>query len=75
MGQLVVRDRREVGWAYLLWFGSVFGICGVHRLYAGRWLSGSIWLLTGGVCGIGQLIDLLFIPRMIEDHNAGREVW
>jgi TM2 domain-containing membrane protein YozV len=50
-------------------------VCGLHRLYAGRWLSGIVWLLTGGLCFVGQFIDLFFIPRMIEDHNAGKDVW
>ncbi len=69
------REPRSVGWAYLLWLPIVFGVAGLHRFYAGRWVSGLIWLVTFGFCGIGQVIDLIFIPRMVEDHNAGREVW
>jgi TM2 domain-containing membrane protein YozV len=72
---LVRRDERSVGWAYLLWIPGVFGISGMQRFYTGRWVSGLIWLLTGGLCFVGQLVDLLFIPRMVEDHNRGREVW
>jgi len=53
----------------------MFGFCGLHRFYSGRFVSGIIWLLTGGLCGVGQLIDLFFIPRMIEDHNQGRQIW
>lgn len=68
-------ERRTVGWAYLLWLPMIFGVSGLHRFYAGRYISGVIWLLTGGLCGIGQVVDLLFIPRMIEDHNEGRPVW
>ena len=73
--ELQTRDRRSVGWAYLLWLPSFVGLFGVHRFYAGRWASGLLWFFTGGLCGIGQLVDLLFIPRMIEDHNTGRDVW
>ena len=69
------RDERNVAIAYVLWLPSFFGVCGLHRLYAGRWVSGLIWLFTGGLCGVGQFIDLLFIPLMIEDHNHGRTVW
>lgn len=72
---LARRDARDVGWAYLLWLPVLFGVCGLHRLYAGRYVSGVIWLLTYGLCGLGQVVDLLFIPRMIEDHNRGRKVW
>ncbi|MEQ1571368.1 MAG: TM2 domain-containing protein [Myxococcota bacterium] len=69
------RTDRSVGWAYLLWIPGFFGIAGLHRFYTGRPISGLIWLLTGGFCGIGQVIDLIFIPRMVEDHNDGRKVW
>jgi len=67
--------RRDVGMAYILWLPFLFGVCGLHRFYSGRIVSGVIWLLTGGLCGFGQFIDLFFIPRMIEDHNEGRDVW
>ena len=72
---LARRQTRDVGWAYLLWLPMLFGVCGLHRFYSGRIISGTIWLLTGGLCGIGQVVDLFFIPRMIEDHNEGRSVW
>lgn len=69
------RSERSVGTAYLLWIPFFFGICGLHRFYSGRPISGLIWLFTGGLCGVGQVIDLIFIPRMIEDHNEGRPIW
>jgi len=77
MGTALVKKNveREPVWAYALWFGWFLGIAGVHRFYTGRYISGMIWLLTGGLCGVGQVIDLFFIPRMVEDHNHGREVW
>jgi len=73
--ELEKRTERNVVAAYVLWLPFFFGLSGLHRLYAGRWVSGLIWLFTGGLCGVGQIIDLLFIPRMIEDHNHGRKVW
>lgn len=72
---LATRSRRDVGWAYLLWLGAAVGVSGLHRFYAGRHLSGLLWLVTGGLCGIGHLIDLLFIPNMVDDYNSGRRVW
>lgn len=69
------RSERSVGWAYLLWIPCLFGVAGLHRFYTGRWISGIVWFLTGGLCGVGQVIDLIFIPRMVEDHNDGRPVW
>jgi TM2 domain-containing membrane protein YozV len=61
---------RSSGMAYLLWLGCCFGLCGLHRLYLGRPISGVIWLLTAGLFGIGQLIDLLLIPGMVAGENS-----
>lgn len=41
-------------------------------MYLGRWITGIIWLLTGGLLFIGQLIDLFLIPGMVEQENSGR---
>ena len=55
--------------AYLLWCLCFVGVSGIHRFYAGRWITGIIWLLTGGLFFIGQLVDLLLIPGMIRQAN------
>ena len=72
---MVKRDERNVGLAYLMWLPCLVGLHGMHRFYAGRWVSGLVWLLTGGICGLGSVVDLFFIPRMVHDHNEGRSVW
>ena len=46
---------------YILW---IFGFTGAHRFYFGRPLTGTLWLLTGGLFGIGWLVDLFLIPGM-----------
>ena len=42
----------------LCWFLGVFG---VHRFYVGKTGSGVAQLITGGVCGIWTLVDLIQI--------------
>ncbi|MEB3359794.1 MAG: NINE protein [Synechococcales bacterium] len=60
----------KVGTSYILWFCCLFGFAGLHRLYNGKIFTGLLWFCTWGLFGVGQLIDLLLIPSMVEDHNA-----
>jgi TM2 domain-containing membrane protein YozV len=60
---------RSSGIAYLLWCACFFGFCGLHRCYAGKWISGIIWFFTGGLLLIGQIVDLFLIPAMIDEAN------
>jgi TM2 domain-containing membrane protein YozV len=64
---------RSVGVAYGLWALCAAGLAGIHRFYAGRYITGVIWLFTWGLLGIGLLVDLFLIPGMIEEKN--RELW
>ena len=60
----------STGTSYLLWLLCLIGACGIHRRYIGRIITGVIWLLTGGLFLIGQIIDLFLIPGMVERANA-----
>lgn len=57
------------GTAYGTWCLGLLGICGVQRFYTGNAGLGIVYLVTFGVFGIGQLIDLLLIPDMVEKRN------
>ena len=37
------------------------GVFGAHKFYEGKVLLGVVYLLTGGICGIGVLIDLIIL--------------
>jgi TM2 domain. len=52
---------------YILW---IFGFLGAHRFYYGKPVSGTIYLFTLGLLGIGWIIDLFLIPSM--DREADR---
>ncbi len=56
-----VRETHSVLFGYLLW---IFGFTGAHRFYYGKPVSGTIWFLTLGLCGVGWLVDAFLIPSM-----------
>ncbi|MEI8251772.1 MAG: TM2 domain-containing protein [Synechococcus sp. ELA057] len=62
-------ERRSIAISYLLWCLSLVGLCGLQRFYNRKPLSGLLWLLTFGLCFIGQLVDLLLIPELVQQAN------
>lgn len=56
----------------LAWILLAFlGLFGVHRMYMGKWITGLIYLLTGGLLGIGYIYDLWTMNDQISIINAG----
>ena len=47
------------------------GGLGVHRFMAGKIGTGIIWLLTGGCCGIGYIIDIVQVATGKFTKNDG----
>ena len=66
---LLRQERRSVGLTYLLWAMGLFGLNGIHRFYCRKPVSGGIWLMSLGLVGIGQMVDLFLIPGMVEEAN------
>ena len=54
----------------LSWILLTFlGIFGIHRFYLGKWVTGIIWLLTGGLLLIGLLYDLWTLNEQVDEVN------
>jgi TM2 domain-containing membrane protein YozV len=64
-----LEEPRTLAVSYLLWAAGMVGVCGLQRFYNRRPLSGLLWLFTLGLCGIGQLADLLLIPDLVKQAN------
>lgn len=58
------------GMSFLLWMACLFGVCGIHRFYLGKPGSGVLYLLTFGLFGLGQVVDLFLLPGMVEEANV-----
>jgi TM2 domain-containing membrane protein YozV len=54
----------------LAWILLTFlGLFGVHRMYMGKWLTGIIYLLTGGLFLIGYVYDYWTLNDQISEVN------
>ncbi len=55
----------------LAWVLLTFlGIFGLHRFYMGKWLTGILYLLTGGVFLLGIIYDYWTLNQQISEKNA-----
>jgi len=51
---------------------TFFGLFGLHRLYMGKWLTGILYLLTGGLFLVGWLYDFWTLNTQISELNASQ---
>jgi TM2 domain-containing membrane protein YozV len=56
----------SIAWILL----TFLGFFGIHRMYMGKWLSGIIYLLTGGLLGLGYLYDFWTLNDQVSLLNS-----
>ncbi len=59
---------KDVGIAYILLI--FLGVLGIHRFYIGTIGFGILYLLTGGLLGIGVLVDIFTLTTTVRKANA-----
>ena len=58
----------NVAWILL----TFLGVFGIHRFYMGKWISGIIYLLTGGLFLIGYIYDFWTLNEQLSLINRER---
>ena len=48
---------------------AFLGIFGVHRFYQGKWLTGLLYLVSGGLFLIGLIYDYLTLNEQLDELN------
>ncbi|MEI7444150.1 MAG: TM2 domain-containing protein [Burkholderiales bacterium] len=54
-----------VAWLLL----TFLGVLGIHRFYLGKWGTGLLWLLTGGLFLVGWLYDFWTLNGQVDAIN------
>jgi TM2 domain-containing membrane protein YozV len=58
----------------LAWILLTFlGLFGIHRFYMEKWITGIVYLLTGGIFGIGYLYDLWTLNDQVTLLNSRKK--
>ena len=59
----------NIAWILL----TFLGLFGIHRFYQGKWISGILYLVSGGLFGIGIIYDFWTLNEQISLVNNGME--
>uniref|UniRef100_UPI004056EA0B NINE protein n=1 Tax=Candidatus Electrothrix sp. TaxID=2170559 RepID=UPI004056EA0B len=57
----------NLAWIFLVFLGAF----GIHRMYMEKWLTGILYLFTGGVFLLGILYDLWTLNDQLSQVNNG----
>lgn len=57
--------NHTVAWVLL----TFLGVFGIHRFYMGKWITGVIYALTGGLFLLGYLYDFLTLNEQVDEKN------
>ena len=60
----------NVAWLLL----TFLGIFGVHRFYMGKWVSGLVYLLTGGLFLVGIIYDFWTLNEQVNEINQANPI-
>ena len=55
----------NIAWILL----TFLGLFGVHRMYMEKWLTGILYLVTGGLFGIGYIYDYWTLNEQLSQLN------
>ncbi|MBQ3494689.1 MAG: TM2 domain-containing protein [Clostridia bacterium] len=64
----------EKSWILTLLLCIFFGYLGIHRFYAGKIWTGLLYLFTGGLFGLGYVIDFIIICVGAFDDKQKRAI-
>ncbi|MFL5741196.1 MAG: TM2 domain-containing protein [Flavisolibacter sp.] len=63
------KEKRDLMILTILGF---FGVAGIQRFVVGQAGMGILFLLTIGFCGIGTVIDLINLDKMVSKYNLAQ---
>ena len=56
----------NIAWILL----TFLGVLGIHRFYLGKWITGVVYLLTGGLFILGILYDFWNLNEIVSERNV-----
>lgn len=66
--------RKEKKDLLILTIIGFFGVAGIQRFVVGEIGMGILYIVTIGFCGIGTIIDLVILDKMVSKYNQKQAV-